>query len=197
MIIDHAETVSEANIERIMAINGIIAIQNRIIYQARDFAERYGMETLAQTPPVRKMLQMGMQVAAGTDATRVSSYNPWLSLAWLATGKSLGDLQMYGDSNLLNRSEALRLWTINGAASTGESALKGSLEAGKLADLVVLDRDYFSVPDDQLRKIESVITIVDGEITYASGDFGDYDTDPLPEISPAWSPVAKFGGYRS
>ncbi len=197
MIVDHAETVSEANMERIMSINGIIAIQNRIIYQARDFAERYGMETLAQTPPVRKMLKMGMQVAAGTDATRVSSYNPWLSLAWLTTGKSLGDLQMYGDDNLLNRSEALRLWTINGAASTGESSLKGSLEPGKLADLVVLDRDYFTVPDDQLRKIESVMTIVDGEITYASGDLRDYDTNPLPEISPAWSPVAKFGGYRS
>jgi hypothetical protein len=197
MIVDHAETVSEANIERIMAMNGIIAIQNRIIYQARDFAERYGMETLAQTPPVRKMLQMGMQVAAGTDATRVSSYNPWLSLAWLTTGKSLGDLQMYGDDNLLNRSEALRLWTINGAASTGESALKGSLEPGKLADLVVLDRDYFTVPDDQLRKIESVMTIVDGEITYASGDLRDYDINRLPAISPAWSPVAKFGGYRS
>lgn len=197
MIVDHAETVSEANIERIMAMNGIIAIQNRIIYQARDFARRYGMKTLAQTPPVRKMLQMGMQVAAGTDATRVSSYNPWLSLAWLATGKSLGDLQMYGDENLLSRSEALRLWTINGAASTGEAALKGSLEPGKLADLVVLDRDYFTVPDDQLRKIESVMTVVDGEITYASGEFGSYDVPPLPEISPAWSPVAKFGGYRS
>jgi hypothetical protein len=197
MIVDHAETISEANMERIMAMNGIIAVQNRIIYQARDFAKRYGMKTLAQTPPVRKMLQMGMQVAAGTDATRVSSYNPWLSLAWLTTGKSLGDLQMYGDDNLLNRSEALRLWTINGAASTGESALKGSLEPGKLADLVVLDRDYFTVPDDQLRKIESVMTIVDGEITYASGDLGKYDTNPLPEISPAWSPVAKFGGYRS
>ncbi len=197
MIVDHAETISEANMERIMAMNGIVAVQNRIIYQARDFAKRYGMKTLAQTPPVRKMLQMGMQVAAGTDATRVSSYNPWLSLAWLATGKSLGDLQMYGDDNLLNRSEALRLWTINGAKSTGESALKGSLEPGKLADLVVLDRDYFTVPDDQLRKIESVLTIVDGEITYASGDLGEYDTDPLPEISPVWSPVAKFGGYRS
>jgi hypothetical protein len=75
--------------------------------------------------------------------------------------------------------------------------LKGSLEPGKLADLVVLDRDYFTVPDEQLRKIESVMTIVDGEITYAAGDLGDYETDPLPEISPAWSPVAKFGGYRS
>jgi predicted amidohydrolase YtcJ len=196
MIVDHAETITEDNIERLMKMNGIIAIQNRLIYQARDFATRYGMEVLANTPPVRKMLQMGMKVAAGTDATRVSSYNPWLSLAWLATGKSLGDLQMYGDDNLLNRNEVLRLWTVNGAASTMEESTKGSLEPGKLADLVVLDRDFFTVPDDQLRKIESLMTIVDGEIAYARGPFEEYDTEPLPEISPAWSPVVKFGGYR-
>lgn len=196
MIVDHAETITEDNIERLMKMNGIIAIQNRLIYQARDFAARYGMEVLANTPPVRKMLQMGMKVAAGTDATRVSSYNPWLSLAWLATGKSLGDLQMYGDDNLLNRNEVLRLWTINGAASTAEESVKGSLEPGKLADLVVLDRDFFSVPDNQLRKIESLMTIVDGDITYARGPFEEHDSEPLPEISPAWSPVAKFGGYR-
>jgi len=196
MIVDHAETITEKNIERLMKMNGTIAIQNRIVYQARDFAARYGMQVLAESPPVRKMLRMGMKVAAGTDATRVSSYNPWLSLAWLATGKSLGDLQMYGDENILERNEALRLWTINGAASTSEESLKGSLEPGKLADLVVLDRDFFTVSDAQLRKIESVMTIVDGEITYASGPFKKHDSDPLPDISPTWSPVAKFGGYR-
>lgn len=196
MIVDHGETITENNIERIMKLNGIVAVQNRIIYQARDFAARYGMKALAHTPPVRKMLDMGMKVAAGTDATRVSSYNPWLSLAWLATGKSLGGLQMYGDDNVLDRSEALRLWTINGAASTREESLKGSLEPGKRADLVVLDRDYFTVPDDQLRKIESLMTVVDGDITYAAGPFEAHDENELPEISPAWSPVVKFGGYR-
>ena len=103
---------------------------------------------------------------------------------------------MYGDENILERNEALRLWTINGAASTSEESLKGSLEPGKLADLVVLDRDFFTVSDAQLRKIESVMTIVDGEITYASGPFKEHDSDPLPDISPTWSPVAKFGGYR-
>ena len=196
MIVDHAETITEENIERILKMNGIIGIQNRIIYQARDFVARYGLEVLRQSPPVRKMLKMGMKVAAGTDATRVSSYNPWLSLAWLATGKSLGDLQMYGDDNLLNRSEALRLWTVNGAASTNEESLKGSLEPGKRADLVVLDRDYFSIPDQDLKKIESQLTMVDGVITYATGPFAAHDSEPLPEISPQWSPVAKFGGYR-
>jgi predicted amidohydrolase YtcJ len=196
MIIDHGETISEANIERVMRMNGIIAVQNRIIYQAQDFAARYGMETLAKSPPLRKMLAMGMKVAAGTDATRVSSYNPWLSLAWLATGKSLGGLQMYGDDNILTRSEALRLWTINGAASTAEEGFKGSLEPGKIADLVVLDRDFFSVPDDELRKIESEMTVVDGEIVYAKGHFAAHDGPALPPVSPRWSPVVKFGGYR-
>lgn len=196
MIVDHGETITEDNIERLMNMNGIIGIQNRIIYQARDFAQRYGMKVLGESPPVRKMLRMGMKVAAGTDATRVSSYNPWLSLYWLATGKSLGGLQMYGDDNLLDRNEALRLWTINGAASTSEESFKGSIEPGKIADLVVLDRDYFTISDDQLRKVESLMTMVDGEITYASGPFKEYDGESLPAISPDWSPVAKFGGYR-
>ena len=71
--------------------------------------------------------------------------------------------------------------------------MKGSLDPVKLADLVMLDRNYFTVSDDQFRKIESVMTIVDGQITYASGYFGDYDKTVLPEISPVWLPAAKFG----
>lgn len=75
MIVDHAEMITEANIGRIMNMNGIIAVQNRMIYQARDFAARYGMKALAQSPPVRKMLSMGIKVAAGTDATPLSAGN--------------------------------------------------------------------------------------------------------------------------
>ncbi|MEO0964669.1 MAG: amidohydrolase [Planctomycetota bacterium] len=197
MLVDHAETISEKNMERIAAMGGGIAIQNRIIYQAEDFAARYGREALSQAPPIRKMLQMGLPVAAGTDGTRVASYNPWLSLAWLCNGKSLGGMAMYGDENLLNRDEALRLWTTGSAWSTGHEGRKGAIAAGQLADFLVLDRDYFAVPDDDIKRLKAQLTVVGGEPVYAEGPFAAAASIPeLPPISPSWSPVAAFGGFQ-
>lgn len=180
LLVDHAETISERNMERIARLGGGIAVQNRIVYQAEDFARRYGPEALRRTPPIRRMLRMGLPVAAGTDATRVSSHNPWLSLAWLCTGRSLGGMQMYGDDNLLTREEALRLWTTGGAWSTGHEGAKGAIARGQLADLVVLDRDYFSVPDDELSSLRADLTVVGGEVVFADGALSEHDASPLP-----------------
>ncbi|MGD1915507.1 MAG: amidohydrolase [Phycisphaerales bacterium] len=197
MVVDHAETISERNMERIARLGGGIAIQNRIIYQAEDYARRYGPKALSTAPPVRKMLNMGLPVAGGTDATRVSSHNPWLSLAWLCTGKSLGGMQMYGDDNLLTREEALRAWTVGSAWSTGHEGVKGAIESGQLADFIVLDRDYFTVPDGELQMLRSSLTAVGGEVVYADGQLSQHDTPPLPPVMPAWSPVREFGGYQN
>ncbi|MEM8952683.1 MAG: amidohydrolase family protein [Verrucomicrobiota bacterium] len=192
--IDHAETITDHNLERIAQLGGGVAIQNRIMYQARDFLDQYGPDELAQTPPVRKMLKMGIPVGGGTDSTRVSSYNPWLSLYWLVTGKSLGGIQMYGDNNLLDRNEALRVWTKGSAWFTGEEDVKGSIESGQYADFAVLDRDYLSVPDEEIRDIQSKLTAVDGKVVHASGDFASL-AQGLPELRPEWSPVNEFGGF--
>ncbi len=196
MLVDHAETITERGMERIARLGGGIAIQNRIIYQAEDFARRYGPEALRNAPPVRKMLDIGLNVAAGTDATRVSSHNPWLSLAWLCTGKSLGGMQMYGDDNLLTREEALRLWTVGSAWSTGHEGVKGAISTGQLADFTVLDRDYFAVSDDDLQSLRSSMTAVGGQIVFADGPLAEHDAPPLPEALPAWSPVRVYGGYQ-
>jgi predicted amidohydrolase YtcJ len=77
---DHAETISDRNIDRIAALGGGIAIQHRMAYQGEYFVERYGAKAAERTPPVRRMLDAGLKVGAGTDATRVASYNPWVSL---------------------------------------------------------------------------------------------------------------------
>lgn len=196
LLIDHAETISDKNMERVARMGGGIAIQNRIIYQAEDFYRRYGPEALRQAPPVRRMLEMGLPVAAGTDATRVSSHNPWLSVAWLCDGKSLGGLQMYGDENLLTREEALRLWTVGSAWSTGHEGRKGAIKAGQLADFVVLDRDVFNIPDNEVQALRSEMTAVGGEIVFATGRFKEYDVTPLPTNSLDWSPVKHYGGYH-
>jgi len=168
---DHAETISERNIERVKALGGGIAIQHRMAYQGEYFIERYGTKAVEHTPPFVRMIAMGVPVGAGTDATRVASYNPWVSLYWLVTGRTVGNTPLYPESNRLDRMEALRLYTLGSAWFSGEEAKKGSIEAGKLADLSVLSEDYFSVPEEHIKHLESVLTIVDGKLVHGSGEF--------------------------
>ena len=193
-IIDHAETVSEKNIERIGALGGGIAIQHRMAFQGEYFVNRYGADAAKATPPVKKMIELGVPVGAGTDATRVASYNPWVCLYWLTTGKTVGGLALYDEKNLLDRQTALKLWTKGSAWFSGESSVKGALKQGELADLVVLSDDYFSIDPEEIKNIESVMTVLGGKIVYAAAEFKQ-DDSPLPPASPTWSPVRKFGGY--
>jgi predicted amidohydrolase YtcJ len=191
--IDHAETISDKNIERIRALGGGIAIQHRMAFQGEYFIERYGKEAAKRTPPIRRMLELGVPVGAGTDATRVASYNPWVCLQWLVSGRTLGGTALYPDANRLERDEALRLWTRGSAWFSSEENVKGALVPGQLADLAVLSKDFFSVPEDEIQTIESVLTIVGGEVVHAAAPFGGL-APPLPPVSPGWSPVARFGG---
>jgi len=194
-ILDHAETISPESIDRVAAMGGAISVQHRMAYQGRVFAERHGRERAAQTPPVKGMLARGVTVAAGTDAPRVSTYNPWAVLEWLVGGRTVGGLQLYGPDNLLDRETALRLYTRAGAELTGEADRKGMLAVGYLADLALLSDDYFTVPAEDISRIESVLTITGGRIVYAAAEFEGLAA-PLPPIEPAWSPVAHFGGYQ-
>lgn len=187
-IIDHAETVSTANIERINALGGGIAIQHRMAFQGEYFIDRYGKQAAEQTPPVGEMLKNGVPVGAGTDATRVASYDPWVALYWLSTGKTLGDIRLYGQDNIVSREQALRLWTEGSAWFSGEQSVKGTLAPGMLADLAVLSDDYLNVPERAILQIQSVLTLVGGRVVYAEGDYGDL-SPPIPPASPDWSPV--------
>jgi hypothetical protein len=140
------------------------------------------------------MLRAGLPVGAGTDATRVASYNPFVSLYWLVAGKTVGGLRMYEESNRLNRMEALRLWTVGSSWFSTEQESKGAVVPGQLADLAVLTADYFSVPEEEIKHIESVLTIVGGKPVYAAEEFKPL-APPLPPVLPEWSPVATYGGY--
>src|ERR1051325_5006713 len=179
---DHAETVTERNLDRIKALNGGIAIQHRMAYQGEYFINRYGANAAQHTPPVKKMLQMGIPVGAGTDATRVASYNPWVSLYWMAAGKTVGGTALYPEANRLDRLEALRRYTLGSAWFSGEEDKKGAIAPGYLADLAVLSADYLSVAEEEIKGIESVLTVVDGKIVYGTADFGPLDPSPLPVL---------------
>ncbi len=192
---DHCETISDRNIERVKALGGGIAVQNRMAFQGEYFVERYGRQQAERTPPIGRMLALGVPVGAGTDATRVSSYNPFLSLYWLVTGNTVGGLNLYPEQNRLDRMEALRLYTVGSAWFSTEEGKKGSIAPGQLADLAVLSADYFSISDEDIKRLESVLTMVGGKVVYAAREFSKLAPPPLP-ASPDWSPVKYYGGYQ-
>jgi predicted amidohydrolase YtcJ len=194
---DHAETISEASIDRIAALGGGIAVQHRMAYQGEYFVERYGAAMAAATPPVAKMLEKGIKVSAGTDATRVASYNPWVSLAWLTTGMTVGGLRLYPQRNCLDRETALRMWTQYVTWFSNEEGKKGQIKVGQFADLIVPSADYFACADNAIADMTSDLTIVGGKVVYAAGSFQHLDDNPPPPAMPDWSPVRVFGGYAA
>ncbi len=192
---DHAETISDKSIDRIAALGGGIAVQHRMAYQGEYFVERYGPGAAQATPPITRIIEAGVKISAGTDATRVASYNPWVSLAWLVTGKTIGGMQLYPRANCLDREVALRMWTENVTWFSNEEGKKGRIEVGQFADLTVPDRDYFSCPESEITDIACELTIVGGRVVYGAGEFAVFDDNPPPPAMPDWSPVRTFGGY--
>lgn len=194
---DHAETISDKSIDRIAALGGGIAVQHRMAYQGEYFVERYGAAAAEATPPIARMLAKGVKVSAGTDATRVASYNPWVSLSWMVTGRTVGGLQLYPRRNCLDRETALRMWTENVAWFSNEEGRRGRIAVGQFADLIVPDKDFFACAEDEISFLTSELTMVGGRVVYAVGDFSAHDDNPLPPAMPDWSPVRTFKGYAA
>ncbi|RDI27266.1 hypothetical protein DFR41_102301 [Pseudacidovorax intermedius] len=192
---DHAETISERSIDRIAALGGGVAVQHRMAYQGEYFVERYGAAAAEATPPVKRMLEKGIHVSAGTDATRVASYNLWVSLSWLITGRTVGGLQITPQRNLLDRETALRMWTEKVTWFSNEEGRKGRIEAGQFADLVVPDRDFFACPESDIADTSALLTMVGGKVVYGAGPFATLDEGGPPPAMPDWSPVRRYGGY--
>jgi hypothetical protein len=191
---DHCETVSESSIERIAALGGGIAIQDRMAFAGERFIERYGQDAADQTPPVPEMLSQGLPVGAGTDATRVASYNPWVSLYWLVSGRTVGGTELWSAERRLDRVQALRLYTHGSAWFSGEQDRKGTLTEGAFADLAVLSDDYLSIPDEHIRHISSVLTVVGGRIVHGDREFAEL-APPAPPPVPDWTPYATSAPY--
>lgn len=195
-LIDHAETIKDSELSRIKALNGGIAVQSRMVFAGEFFVERYGETKAQHAPPIKKMIDMGIPVGAGTDGTRVASYNPWPALYWLVTGKTVGGLQLAAEDNKLTREEALSLYTHGSAWMSKEEDVKGTLEDGMYADFAILSDDYFSVPEEQIKDLQSVLTVVDGKVVYGAEEYSNMNPS-LPAIIPDWSPVKYYGGYQT
>ncbi|MGV7206879.1 amidohydrolase [Oxalobacteraceae bacterium A2-2] len=192
---DHAETISDAQLARVKALGGGIAVQNRMYFQGELYWKQYGAQT-RQMPPIKKMLEMKIPVGLGTDGTRVSSYGPWPSIYWAVSGKTAGGLEIWKYQDRLSRYQALKLMTQGSAWMSGEEKLKGTLVAGQYADIVILPKDYFSMPVEQIKNLESSLTIVNGKVVYAGAEFRQY-APAQPAVLPDWSPVKHYGGYQN
>jgi hypothetical protein len=188
--LDHAETITPRSIERVKALGGGIAVQHRMAFQGEHFVARYGADLAAHTPPIRQMLELGVPVGVGTDATRVASHNPWTALSWLVTGRTVGGLALYPESNRLDRATALRLYTRGSAWMSREDDVKGRIAPGQYADFAVLSADYFRVPDAEIGGLSSVLTVVNGKVVYGAQEFSNL-APPLPPASPDWSPSGR------
>jgi hypothetical protein len=193
---DHAETITQKNIDRIAALGGGIAVQHRMAYQGEYFVERYGTDAAITTPPIKNMLKSGLPVGAGTDATRVASYNPWVCLFWLVTGKTVAGTKIYSDANCLDRETALALWTARNTWFSNEDGVRGQIKAGQLADFIALSDDYFSIDAGAIKNITSSLTVVGGKVVHGDSEFKELSPE-LPPAMPDWSPVRYYGGYQS
>lgn len=191
---DHAETITEPQLVRVKKLGGGVAVQFRMYFQGELYTKLNG-EPDRQLPPIKKMLELGIPVGMGTDAPRISTYNPWMAIHWLLTGKTIGGMQFWPDDQLLDKHTALKLYTSGSAWCSGEEKLKGTIAKGMYADLVVLSADYFKLQADDVRKISAKLTIVNGKIVYAKDEYKSLDPGIAPVI-PEWSPVKYYGGYQ-
>ena len=192
---DHCETISDRNIERIKALGGGIAIQHRMAFQGEYFVDRYG----AKPQSARRRFAECWRWACRSAPARMRRASPATirgsSLYWLVTGKTVG-----GTRALSRRAIASSAWRRCGSTrwaavgSPAEEGKKGAIAPGQLADLAVLSADYFSVPEEEIKRLESVLTIVGGKVVYAAAAFAKLAPPPLP-VLPDWSPVKPYGGY--
>jgi predicted amidohydrolase YtcJ len=167
----HLEDATPETIARIKKLGGGVSVQDRLVLTGDYYMELWGQAKARNAPPLRTLIDSGVPLGAGTDALRSSNYSPMLSLWWLITGKTVTGAPIRDPKQNVTRAEALRMYTMGSAWFTFAEKRKGSIEAGKLADLAVLNTDYLTVPEDQIRSIESVLTMVGGRVVYAASPF--------------------------
>lgn len=160
----HVEMITEADLARVKRLGMGVTIQDRQVIGSELMKQAWGAAA-DSGPPMKRMLELGLPVGTGTDATVVAPYNPFITLWWMVTGKDWGG-RVVRPQERVSRREALRVHTVGSAWFSFDEKVKGSIEPGKLADLVVLTDDYLTVPEDKIREIKAALTIVGGRVVY-------------------------------
>jgi len=169
--IAHLDDASPASLERMKKLGVGWTVQDAMYFSGDQFVQQAGAEAGRRVPPVVTAKKIGVAMGAGTDAHRVASYNPFTALQWALDGKTVGGTAIRGPEETPSRAEALRLYTMGSAWFSKDETKRGSLEAGKFADLAVLSKDYMTIPVDQIGSIESLLTMVGGKVVYAGGPY--------------------------
>ncbi len=176
--IAHLNDASEKSLQRMKALGMGWTVQDAMYFGGEQFQQQNGAEAARRVPPVNTAKRIGVPVGAGTDAHRVASYNPFTALQWFLDGKTVGGVAIRGPEETPTRSDALRFYTIGSAWFSRDENRRGSIEAGKFADLAVLSKDYMTVPVNQIGSIESLLTMVGGKIVYAAGPYEKFTDYP-------------------
>jgi predicted amidohydrolase YtcJ len=192
--IEHAETITPENIARVKKLGGGISLDTKMALHGEGFIKTYGLEKALQTPRLRELVNSGIPLAMTTDAFRASTYNPWVGISWMITGKSVSGTEILSKDNRLTREEALKLFTYGPTWFEQTENEMGKIVPGNLADFVLLNKDYFTIPEDEIKTISSALTVVDGRVVFGTGNYSNL-APKLPAILPAWSPLKYFGGY--
>jgi predicted amidohydrolase YtcJ len=169
--IAHLNDGSVANFERMKALGVGWLMQDAMYFGGDTLIRTRGAEIARRTPPIKTAMNIGVHVGGGTDAHRVMSYNPFVSLQWMIDGRTVAGTPTRDADELPNREEALRLYTQGSAWFTRDDGRRGALTAGRLADLAVLTKEFASIPTDEIGSIESLLTMVGGRIVYAAAPF--------------------------
>ena len=157
--IAHVPRIDRATLDRVKAVGAGIAVHGWLYLSGSPGNGG---------PPFRTIVDSGVHVGAGSDAAAVSVFDPWLEIYYMVTGRNAA-AESINPGQQLTRLEALRLYTAENGWFTHEENTLGSIEAGKLGDVVVLTDDYFDpkqVPDEDIKKLQSVLTVVDGRVVY-------------------------------
>ncbi len=175
--IAHVHDMTRPTLERMKALGVGWLVQDAGYFAAPSWLRAKGA-ALATTPQLATALRLGVHVGGGTDADRVMSYNPFIALRWLIDGVTIGGLSTRNSDELLSREDALRIYTQGSAWFSHDDNHRGMLAVGYDADLAVLDRDYLSVPLQELAATRSLLTLVDGGVVFADGPFVAVDSAP-------------------
>jgi len=173
--IAHLNDASPQTLQRMKALGVGWTVQDAMYNTGSDVLQREGAAKVRREPPVVTGNRLGVAIGAGTDAHRVSTYNPFTVLQWFLDGRNASGTALRAPEETPSRADALRFYTLGSAWVSHDERVRGSLEVGKLADLAVLSKDYLTVPVDQIGGIESVMTMVGGKIVYATGPYQTLD----------------------
>ncbi len=171
----HLNDASAPTLERMKALGVGWAMQDALYFEGERFQKEKGAEAAHRAPPLKTALKIGVKIGAGTDAHRVASYNPFVALRWMLDGKTVGGTALRGPEETPTREEALQMYTTGSAWFAHDEDRRGSLEAGKLADLAVLSKDYMKAPIEEIGAIESLLTMLGGRIVYAAGPYARFE----------------------